>query len=95
MSKGVVDPDESAEITAEDVKSFREGERFKQSKALASGKLTFDNYVEDFQKLQASFRIELRTSDAGKVVGAYGALRMLSIWLIGLVGGTAYKLAAG
>jgi hypothetical protein len=39
--------------------------------------------------------VEGATGDSSKVVGAVGAVRMLSIWLICLVGGTAYKIAAG
>ena len=80
----------AAEVTAEDVADFRSSDEFKQAKDLASGKVSFESYAQNYRKEFTGV-----TKDASKVVGAVGAIRMLSIWLIALVGGTAYKLAAG
>ncbi len=80
----------AAEITAEDVSDFRTSEEFKGAKDLASGKITFESYAQNFHKAFTD-----ATKGASKVVGAFGAFRMMSIWLIALIGGTAYKIAAG
>lgn len=79
-----------AEITAEDVAEFRTGDEFNEAKDLAAGKITYAAYAEKFRK-----DFKALTGGATDVATAVGAVRMLSVWLIALVGGTAYKLAAG
>lgn len=81
---------DSAEVTAEDVADFRASDEFKQAKDLASGKLSFTTFKQTYHK-----DFKEATAGAHTAVGAVGAIRMLSLWLIGLVGATAYKLAAG
>ncbi|HTH49321.1 MAG TPA: hypothetical protein VMB21_17525 [Candidatus Limnocylindria bacterium] len=82
-------PDAEA-TTAKDVADFRASDEFKNAKAMADGKITFETYSKNYHK-----EFYGATKDAQKVVGAVGAARMLSIWLILLVGSTAYKIAAG
>lgn len=77
-------------VTDEDIAQFKEDEDYKQAKDMASGKITFEQFRANIDKA-----LHELDETAGKAVGAIGAVRMLSIWLIGLVGGTAYKIAAG
>lgn len=77
-------------VTDEDIAQFKEDEDYKQAKDMASGKITFEQFRANIDKA-----LHELDETAGKAVGAFGAVRMLSIWLVGLVGGTAYKIAAG
>lgn len=77
-------------VTDEDIAQFKEDEDYKQAKDMAAGKISFEKFRAGIDK---AFKDLDET--AGNAVGAIGAVRMLSIWLIGLVGGTAYKIAAG
>lgn len=78
------------EVTAEDIQEFRKSDEFKDAKDLASGKRSFESYAAQLRQKEDKLH-----KDAGGLIAGAGAFRMLSIWLIGLVGGTAYKFAAG
>jgi hypothetical protein len=80
---------DDTEVTAEDIKEFRESD-LKEARNLAAGKVSYDAFAADLRKMEADVKKEM----SGVIAGA-GTLRLLSIWLIGLVGGTAYKIAAG
>ncbi len=79
-----------ADIPVEEIAEFRKGEEFKGAKDLASGKTTFELYVQNYHKVMDDV-----SKETVKFVGALGAARMLSVWLIILIGSTAYKIAAG
>lgn len=79
----------ATEVTAEDIKEFREID-LKEARDLASGKTKFEAFSADVRKTEA----ELKKEMSGTIAGV-GAIRLLSIWLIGLVAGTAYKIASG
>ncbi|MBL9173486.1 MAG: hypothetical protein JNL10_08135 [Verrucomicrobiales bacterium] len=78
------------QVSAEDIQEFRKSDEYKDAKDLAAGKRSFESYAARFRQKEDQVH-----KDAGGVIAGFGALRMLSIWLIGLVGGTAYKFAAG
>lgn len=79
----------ATEVTADDIKEFREVD-LKEARDLASGKTTFQAFTADVRKMESEIKKEM----SGTIAGA-GALRLLSVWLIGLVAGTAYKIASG
>ena len=79
----------ATEVTAEDIKEFREID-LKEARDLASGKTKFEAFSADVRKMES----ELKKEMSGTIAGV-GAIRLLSIWLIGLVAGTAYKIASG
>jgi hypothetical protein len=81
---------DDSEVADEDVADFRASDEFKNAKDMASGKITFTTYAQNYHK-----EFKDATGKAGELVSTVGAIRMLSIWLIALVGGTAYKLGAG
>lgn len=78
------------QVSAEEIQEFRKSDEFKDAKDLAGGKRSFESYAAKLRQKEDQMH-----KDAGGVIAGFGALRMLSIWLIGLVGGTAYKFAAG
>jgi len=78
------------EVTPEDISEFREDDDFKYARELASGKRSYETYAAAFRKDEDKVHKEV-----GGAIAGFGAMRMLSLWLIGLVGGTAYKIAAG
>jgi len=80
---------DDTEVTADDIKEFRESD-LKEARDLAAGKVSYDTFAADLRQVEADVKKEM----SGAIAGA-GTLRLLSIWLIGLVGGTAYKIAAG
>ena len=77
-------------ITVEDMADFRNSDEFKGAKDLASGKTTFESYAQNYHKVMDDV-----SKETVKFAGAFGAARMLSVWLIILIGSTAYKIAAG
>lgn len=78
------------EVTPEDISAFREDDDFKYARELASGKRSYETYAAAFRRDEDKVHKEV-----GGAIAGFGAMRMLSLWLIGLVGGTAYKIAAG
>jgi len=89
--------EDPAEVTAEDVQDFRQSDTFKNAKDMAAGKISFTTYAQNFRNQVKEVKevISDATKEEQGTVAALGMLGGLRIWLIALVGGTAYKLAAG
>jgi len=83
-------PENSGPATPEDIREFRGSHEYRWAKDLASGKRTYATHAAWMRQNED----ELHKKLSGAIAGV-GAVSMLRIWLIALVGGTAYKLAAG
>lgn len=89
--------EDPAAVTAEDVQDFRQSDEFKNAKDMAAGKISFTTYAQNFRNQVKEVKevISDATKEEQGTVAALGMLGGLRIWLIALVGGTAYKIAAG
>jgi len=77
-------------VTPEDIQEFRKSDEYRWAKDLASGKRTYATHAAWMRQNEDELHKKL-----GGAIAGFGAVSMLRIWLIALVGGTAYKLAAG
>lgn len=93
----VKESDNPSEVTDEDVKLFKVMTDLTEAKDMASGKITFAAYSQKTRAEVKEFKevIKDATKKEQGTVAAVGMIGGLRLWMIALVGGAAYKIAAG
>lgn len=89
--------DDPSSVTDDDVKAFKLMTDLKEARDMASGKITFAAYATKTRAEMKEFKevIKDATKNEQGTVAAVGMIGGLRLWMIALVGGAAYKIAAG